>query len=245
MALPAALLAQLGTSALAAAPEAMKMIKGFQQKKAAGKIKPGERLISDKRKRYAKDLAGRAASPEFAGQKKLEERLEQTSADVMAKAKDVASPDEYLSVASREGDQQRKARLEIGEKAAASKEAREEKAGLAKKEIGALEENISDERRLEQIQAKKELGGAADQNIYSGIKGAAGVASTMVGKGLFGKKPVPGADKMTANLNPGTEKTGSLVTPGATTTETAEQKRRRLDEEAMERLKLNNPERFR
>ena len=175
---------------LSLVPAGVKTVKGLSQKKKAGQIRVGDKEVNERLKRVEKDAATRATASKFAGQSRIEERMEQTSAGVLEKAKDAASPNEYLDIVAKQGGRLQDKQLEVGQIALADKQRREGDASEASLNVGVEEIRIREEN-------------IADQNISSGISDISGVAATLAtNKSASEGSPV-------VNDTPPGQKTGS------------------------------------
>jgi len=185
------------------APAAVKGIKGLSQKKKAGKIQIGDREVNERLKKVEKDAATRATSSKFAGQSRVEEQIGQTSANILDKAKDAASPNEYLDMVAKQGGSLQDKQLEIGKLALTDKLRREGEAEEASLNVGSEETRIREENITEQKAAKSALQTASDQNISSGLSDVSGIAATLAtNKSASEGSPV-------VNDTPPGQKTGS------------------------------------
>ena len=188
---------------LSLVPAGVKTVKGLSQKKKAGQIRVGDKEVNERLKRVEKDAATRATASKFAGQSRIEERMEQTSAGVLEKAKDDASPNEYLDIVAKQGGRLQDKQLEVGQIALADKQRREGDASEASLNVGVEETRIREENIAEQKAAKSSLQTASDQNISSGISDISGVAATLAtNKSASEGSPV-------VNDTPPGQKTGS------------------------------------
>ncbi len=186
-------------------PAGVKAAKGLSQKKKAGQIRVGDKEVNERLKKVERDAATRATSSKFAGQSRVEEQIGQTSANILDKAKDAASPNEYLDMVAKQGGRLQDKQLEIGKLALTDKQRREGEAEAASLSVGEEETRIREENIAEQKATKAALQTASDQNISGGISDAAGVASTLATNKSGGEgSPV-------VNDVPAGEKTGSVT----------------------------------
>lgn len=168
--------AAIGVAAVGAT---VSLVKSQKQKKAAKKIKIGDKKVSERMYRVEKDATTRATSSKFAGQSRVEERIGQTSADILEKAKEAASPNEYLDIVAKQGGALQDKQLKIGQIALADKQRREEGASAASLNVGAEETRILEENIAEQKAAKLALLSASDKNKDSAMSDASGIAATL------------------------------------------------------------------
>ncbi len=183
--------ATLGLAALAAVPEVIKLGKGIAQKRAGKKIKVGKKKVSDELERVARDKATRATSSKFAGQDRLTDKIESTSANIAQQAKDAAGPNEYLSIIQKQGGRLQDKQADIAATALQDKQRRENAADEARLSLGAEKTRIREEDINEQKAQKTGLLTSGSENMMSGATGLAGVASTGVSDLTntdFGKK---------------------------------------------------------
>ena len=208
---------------LSLVPTAIKGAQGISQKKKAKQIQVGDRKVSDRLKRVEKDYATRATSSKFAGQSRVEENIDQTSANILEKAKDAASPNEYLSMVAKQGGSLQDKQLEIGKLALTDKQRRQDDASAASINLGAEETRIREANIGDQRAAKSALNTAGDTNIAGAASDAAGVAAT-----LATSKAKAGTTSPTTGEKSGSKKVKTQAEIDA-------------EEEALRRIKYNRP----
>jgi hypothetical protein len=164
---------------VSAVPKVMQIGTGIAQKRRGKKIKPGEKRLSDKRKRALDEAATRRTSTRLAGQDRMEETLEEGGAMALKEATESAmTPQERMAVAGKISSDVSKGKRAIEEKAAQVSEQRAKDYTDELVDYAGEEEDLRSGEIDEQRERKLALESSGAQNIYEGIKG---IASTAVG----------------------------------------------------------------
>lgn len=171
-----------------AVPAVIKAGKGIAQKRAAKKIKVGERTVQPEYQKYLAAQRTRAAAGKMPGQDRMEEKIEQASADAIKRSRTSGSPNRYLQEVSKQANTSADKIADVGYAAAKYRDAMLQKSDQAMLNIGQERSRIEEANRAEAITQKTGVGSAGSENIMAGSKDliGTGLKAYLASKGVSG-----------------------------------------------------------